>query len=425
MSRSNALPLLLLLAGCGDSEIEIGDKPVDGDDTGVPDTAGDTAADTDTSDTADTADTDDGTLPPDWLVDCEGGGDFLTVQEAIDAATSGDRIGLAPCVYHERVDYRGKYLDVYGIEGSAETTIDGDGGGTVVDVEVAERDFTRLAGVTITGGYDPSAGAGIEVAMAAVDLDDVVFTGNEGWAIVHAAVGWVDMVDVVVEDNVVLDSAIFADGGSLSATRVDVDCGAGVNALYQHNASLIADSTLRCDGGYGLQSYHGELDVRRSRVTGGLAGIWAYDEEDTPSERARIWNSAVGGGLVGADLQYMTVEIANSVLWGDDAGLALLGDSTASWVRGTAFVGAACGVRGDGARYDLAYVAFWDNAADTCDATATSTVTGDPLFVSFPDDLALGAGSPLIDAGPAGAEWADADGSRNDVGRYGGPQGAW
>lgn len=36
-------------------------------------------------------------------VDCAGGGDYLTVQEAVDAASEGDTIHVAACVYEERV----------------------------------------------------------------------------------------------------------------------------------------------------------------------------------------------------------------------------------------------------------------------------------------------------------------------------------
>ncbi len=431
MSRVAWALLPSLLVACEPGGITLGDKV----DTGVDDTdavdTDETDTDTDETDTDDTDDTDvddsgDTDLPGfpdyDWLVDCEGAGDFLTIQAAIDAATSGDRIGLAPCVYHERIDYRSKYLDIFGIEGSAHTTIDGDGGGTVVDVEVAETDGTRLAGVTVTDGYDPAGGSALEVYYAALKLEDVVFAGNgESFAVASLNVGWVDMVDVVFEDNAVVagGQAIWTDGGILTATRLRADCGAGDYALWQHNATLLLDTELTCDAGYGLYSYHGEIQLKRSRVEGGIAGIYAYDEEDTPSERAYLYNSVIGGGVEGARLEYMSVYVANSVFWGAEAGLSLLGDSSASWIVSSVFVDSACGIASD-ASYTATHNAFWGNAADTCGLASTSSVTADPRFVSFPDDLSVEPSSPLVDAGYPEAAWNDRDGSRNDIGVDGG-----
>jgi parallel beta-helix repeat protein len=47
----------------------------------------------------------------------------------------------------------------------------------------------------------------------------------------------------------------------------------------------------------------------------------------------------------------------------------------------------------------------------------------DPLFTSYPTDLHLQAGSPARNAGDPGADYYNADGSRNDMGAYGGPRG--
>ena len=33
------------------------------------------------------------------IIDCEGGGDFLTIQEGVNSATEGDTILVSPCIY--------------------------------------------------------------------------------------------------------------------------------------------------------------------------------------------------------------------------------------------------------------------------------------------------------------------------------------
>lgn len=47
-------------------------------------------------------------------VDCAAGGDYLTIQEAVDAAASGDTILVAACVYEEEVSVIGKHVTIVG-----------------------------------------------------------------------------------------------------------------------------------------------------------------------------------------------------------------------------------------------------------------------------------------------------------------------
>lgn len=52
-------------------------------------------------------------------------------------------------------------------------------------------------------------------------------------------------------------------------------------------------------------------------------------------------------------------------------------------------------------------------------------VVADPLFSGADDDYTLGAGSAVIDGGDPDPSLADPDGSRNDAGAFGGPDGEW
>lgn len=184
------------------------------------DTDSDTDTDVDTADTGDTAEPPDVVdTPPDEVVDCKGGpGTFATIQEAIDAAVSPARIGVKACTYTERIDMLGKIIDLYGIDGSAKTILQGDGGGTVVDFEMIESGWSRFAGFTVTGGVDEADGAAMELTRSSVELDDVVFTGNYGLNIVRGANASVDLQDVVFRDNTVLaeGQAVKIDGGNIN-----------------------------------------------------------------------------------------------------------------------------------------------------------------------------------------------------------------
>ncbi|MEQ1501958.1 MAG: hypothetical protein ABMB14_06990 [Myxococcota bacterium] len=448
------LVVLLALAACSTGTFTItGDGTTKSETTGVggtdtdadadadsdADTDADTDADSDSDADADTdADVDTTTgdtgpvepeePPPDWTVDCNGGADFTMIQDAIDAAVSGQRIGVAPCVYHERIDFLGKILDVYGTDGSAATTIDGDAQGTVVNIENGEADGTRLAGFTITDGEDDDDGAAIELSYSAVELEDLVLTGNDGLAILFAVASMVDADGIVVEGNTVdpEGQAVNSDGGGLTMTGSTIDCDGGSEAIYHHNTLILTDSTVRCrNGSYGVHNYHGESNIRRSSIVGNLVGVYAYDVEDTvdlpdnPNELFELWNSSVSGAI-GVDVRYMDVEIGNSVLSGTDAALSVLALQVGSSASGTVFTGAACGISAD-APFSTTFSAFWGNTDDGCGLAVNPAVTTDPLFVAYPTDLHLQAGSPLVDAGPPGADHADVDGTRNDIGVYGGP----
>jgi hypothetical protein len=399
----------------------VGDADVDADADGDADADADGDAD---------GDTDAGT-PPDLTVDCEGSADYTEIQAAIEASTSGDRIGVMACEYHERLDFLGKSIEVYGIDGSSETILDADEGGTAVNVETGEGAWTRFAGFTVTGGKDPYAGSGMEIELSVVELEDVVFTGNDdGDSVIQSLTGWVDMKDVTVSGNSVLDQAIYADGGILTVEGLDVDCDGGSVGLHFHLFLNMDSSTINCDGGYGMENYHGEMIVQRSTITGGEAGIYSYDEENTPehpdnpSELNFIYNSVIGGGAYGARMKYQYVVVTNSVLWGDDAALSMVECNASSYAINSAFVASACGIEGDQA-FSHTYSSFYDNLADGCGVTVIPAVSADPEFTSFPTDLTLSASSPLIDAGSPDPAYDDADGSTNDIGAYGGPYGSW
>jgi hypothetical protein len=443
-----ATPFWLLAAGCGPGVGVLGPKLVDTTPTSDADADTDADADADTdADTDADSDTDTDTEPghtggttpvepvADHLVDCQGGGDFLTVQAAIDAAVSGQSIGLQPCEYHERIQLRGKALRLFGTAAAADTILDGDGDGTVIDVEDGESDGTRLENFTVRDGDDNAGASGLEVYRATVEVTGVVFTGNDrSHAVIQSFGGFLRLDGVVVTGNEVAGDgyAIESDeGGGITARGLRVDCDGGEVALWHHNTLVLSDSTVTCTSGVGVVDYHGEDQISRSVITGRV-GIRAYDVENTPdlpvpdlpNELFVLSNSVVIGTDVGVELSYMFGTVRNSVLSGGSAALSLTGmreDTTASAVG---FVSSGCGVVAD-APYAIDDGGFWDNGRDGCGVAVDRASNDDPQFVAWPTDVHLAAGSPWIDAGPNAAERRDLDGSRNDVGAFGGPLGFW
>ncbi|MEJ2636920.1 MAG: right-handed parallel beta-helix repeat-containing protein [Calditrichia bacterium] len=158
-------------------------------------------------------------------------------------------------------------------------------------------------------------------------------------------------------------------------------------------------------------------------------------------------NAAVnGGGLI---LQHSEATIANSIFEGNTAvsiGGALLSTESSADIVNNTFYNNRCENYGGGlvvlnpAGGEVQNNIFYGNSANTGNPGITlamgdsSHCARDYNFLAFGDmsprfrsekDLHLLPGSPCIDAGNPDAAFQDADGTRNDMGAYGGPQGDW
>ena len=77
-------------------------------------------------------------------VDCEGGAEYLTIQEAVNAAVAGDTISIAACVYEEQVLVPDIALVLVG-EGAASTEITWSGAGSTLGFEESDLALHELA----------------------------------------------------------------------------------------------------------------------------------------------------------------------------------------------------------------------------------------------------------------------------------------
>lgn len=105
-------------------------------------------------------------------------GDFSTIQAALNAATSGDEIEVAPGTYTEVIAFQGKAVTLRSSGGPAVTTIDGTGlNGSVVHATNGEGPDTVLQGFTITGG-SATLGGGMRNEGSSPTIIDCIFTSN-------------------------------------------------------------------------------------------------------------------------------------------------------------------------------------------------------------------------------------------------------
>ncbi len=362
-----------------------------------------------------------------WIVAADGSAEFTSIQDAIVAAADGDKIEVGPGTYAEALDFCGRDVHVYSSGGIEATLITPPPGVPAVSFVHQEGPGARLSGFTITGAdtheiLDEPPGAGIHIAYACPTLTDLLIEGNHayfggGIKIKHHAYPLLQRI--TVRGNVADSCA----GGiymcESSPTLIDVEVRDN-NALTMNGGGVII----------GKDSYphlHRVLVEGNSAATHG-GGIYVLGEpnEGKPVDALLSNVSLVGNrcnldgsGGRGANLYLQLGARATLVNTIVSDGLGAEGIYTLPW---------------DPANPNLqvTYSAFWNNAMG--DAVSeeyglledvvgdVGNVLEDPLFLDTAgDDFHLGGGSPCVDTGDPDDAWADPDGSRADMGAYGGP----
>ena len=331
---------------------------------------------------------------------------FSTIQAGIEAAAGGDTVVVAPGTYVERIDFKGKAIEVRSSAGPATTIIDGGGVAKVVSFTTGETRASVLRGFTVTngahgmGGY---LGIGIHVDGASPTIAGNVVTGNsappdEGGGV---GIGIVDGSPLIEENHIVdnpggsIGGGIYADGGNPEIVG---------NLIEGHSAHFGAGVSM---GGGTLRG-----NVIRDNHTDSAGGGVITDGTPAIVNNVIVGNSALtGGGVAWGPVQSGTGVLVNNTIAGNEAenGAAILvggaglqvinnvlsGPSTASTVAclndapgGTVF-----------SHNDVSN-ATPSPYAGCADATgADGNISADPLLAA---DYRLLAGSPAIDAGAAG-----------------------
>lgn len=353
--------------------------------------------------------------------------DFPTIQIAINLASAGDEIVVAPGTYFEDIDFLGKRLTLRSSGGAAITTIDAIGRfEPVITILGSSADGSVIEGFTLSRGQATDAspgnrGGGIYIDNANVIVRDNVITGN--LATVGGAL-YSNASDLIIEGTVIEANEATSSGGG----------------LYLNNSNLSASDAVfasNVSGNRGGAAFliGGSSSIGHCEFIGNTALDRGGAINSTTGQQMLAFNSTFHGNAVGdADNQgrggaiyhiSTTDAVINNSLFTENSATAFGGALYAAediLVRNSTFVGNLTdtgldGLAGSGSTR-LRNCIAWDNGTDPIpnsgNISTYSIIEGgfpglgnlgddsadEPIFVNRAGgDFRLVAGSPGIDAG--------------------------
>jgi len=200
-----------------------------------------------------------------FTVTVDGSGDFSDIQDAIDAASSGDTIALGTGEWNDTFDFSGKDLTIRGVS-QEDTLIDGQGEHDQLIFATAGEDV-RFESLTLSNTYHQ----GIILEGGSLEADDVLFADMGSPDGMGGAIQALE-ADLVLTNSRFFDNYAY-DGGAIHAT--------GSMSIF------IEDSSFESNRGYGYTEQVREYE---------------YDEEtgEEISSTVVVWERQGRGGAVHA-----------------------------------------------------------------------------------------------------------------------------
>jgi Putative metal-binding motif/Right handed beta helix region len=384
-----------------------------------------------------------------------------TIQEAIDlaATTACYEVRAFQGTYYENIDFGGQPVNVESVGGAITTIIDGGGLGSVVSFVTAETEDARIYDFTIRNGGGGS-GAGINVNGASPTIERNIITDNRTdstW--LGGGIRSYNADPVIIDNEITFNDAGYGgpedgcDGGGLNVR--------GGAPLIQGN--FIGYNTAG-DGG-GMWLAYSDAWVANNWVVANEA----YDEatESEPDKGGQggginvqiggasgtvITNnviadniaSIIGGGVVvyEASESYPNTVVAHNVIVYNvltdtdrGAGLAQWSSTTPTVYHNVIFANDGVGAYAEEGIAAFTYNTIAANSVDfggLLDDSGTGNLSVECSFTRATpdgdpenDDWTLSTSSACRNVGNPDSAYNDTDGSRADLGAYGGPSGAW
>jgi hypothetical protein len=375
--------------GCSGAPACEADTDTDTDSDSDTDSDTDADSDTDTDTDTDTDSDTDTDTDVDYTVCNDGIAPYTDIQDAIDDANDGDVITVCAGTY-EPIVVNDNDLTITGADGADVTSI---AGVAQTAVEVGGFVELDLSGFTMYGESTTGPTA-MHVKDADVILHDARFADNYNGTVAYIESGTVTMDHVLVEDN------SFSGGATLIAAQPAATLEIQ-HSIFRNNSNM--SEVIRLHNG----TLNNNLIV--NNTVSGFYGVMLIG--DYGGSRVMVNNTIYG--ISGPYMNYAVYlssggnTVKNNIVAETDSG-----SNTISYY---------------GATPDASYNDLWNNTPDnTVPGTGTGNLQLDPEFTNAAaGDFTLKSSSALLNRGDPDTDYNDVDGSRNEMGAYGGPGGAW
>ena len=288
--------------------------------------------------------------------------EFSTIQAAINAARGDDVVLVQPGIYVETLTFLGKNITVTSTDPHdpsvvAGTIVDARGQGSVVSFVNAERPWSVLAGLTITGGtgtekgYPPSTvGGGIYIVSADPTISRCLIRDNRvrtNYYYDYGGTGagvFCERSSAAIEHSRIIDNLASLGGGGVFCRDSDpiirncfirgnytdgdgggLTCDGDSAPLLEH--CIIHDNTAGRDGGGLCTSYarfsagaptlnHCSIVENTSHSYGG--GLYVGSSDSPVLNHCTILRNFAheeGGGVNVPPALYGSLEVKSSILW--------------------------------------------------------------------------------------------------------------
>jgi hypothetical protein len=306
----------------------------------------------------------------------DGREDYVEIQEAIEASAPGDLIGVCPGSYGPIEVLWGFDVKVLSSSGPEQTTIDG-GSGTAVFVKDGVLDLRgfRLTGTGYPEEWATDMGGALTVEEGEVTVSDCIVSGVTGPFALVFDENQLVMQDVVWEDNETHYLWFLYQGEQATFLRNVVRGGVHESVLVTEEVDALSLSHSLFSGV--------TIDRAMSAFRFGGEAHRVYNNVFHEIDDLEPWGGRVFAG---------EPDFRNNLVLGCDA-----------WQ-----------LEPMPSRYSL----FWGNEIDYGPyLEGPGNLFEDP---EIDPEFGLLPGSPAIDAGDPAEAFLDPDGSRNDMGMYGG-----
>ena len=364
-----------------------------------------------------------------WTVDPTGGGDFYSIQPAIDAAANGDVVELVDWTYtgpgNRNISFYGKAVTVRSASGNPSACVIDLGYDTVnqyraFQIQYGEGPATVIEGITMANGYSMNGGA-IHCGMSSPTIRNCVFSGCYGataGAILISNTASPEISDCVfIENESEAGGACFIEASTSFASLL--------RCIFIGNSAISRGGAVYCAGGTPARMEECEF-YENSASAGGAA----YCDYASPTFDRCVFSGnwcTAGGGAV--HCQGSSAEIIGCTMAGNDAatgaGIHCRNSSHPTVENGIL----AFGLTGEaiwcdaGSSAELICSDVYGNAGGDwvgCIAGQEGTMgnfSSDPLFCDAPNgDLTLSADSPCLDAPGCGQVGALGEGCGGTTG---------